>query len=743
MNPIRHLLDRLARGWGRSIRRQLVWSFSLVSLATILGSGYLLYSYQRNFLYAQGTENAFDLARTLSFSSTSWVLADDIAGLQEVLKGASHAIDLKFAVVLSPQGEALASTKPEQVGQFFSDAVSQRLLAQQPEPQILLDESNLIDVAVPIKAGNHLIGWVRVELTRDTANANLRGNASAGVGIAILLLLIITAMATWLARRFTNGLNRLAAVADDAERGHSFQRMDLGRADEIGVLARHLYRTLDGIEEEKKAKAEGEARFRRLEKAMPVPLAFVARSGEIQYINDRFEQVFGYTLEDLPSIQTWWRLAYPDEGYRQGLMEAWNTAVQAAVEAGNDIPPLECRVACKNGDVRTMEISGVLLGEDLLAAFTDLTVRKQAEEALRSASLYARRLIEASLDPLVTIGRDGRITDVNAATEIVTGRSREELVGTDFADYFTEPEKARAGYQQVFSEGAVRDYPLEVRHRDGRATPVLYNASVYRDEAGAVAGVFAAARDVAKLKEAQEQLNRTVVELQRSNRELEQFAYVASHDLQEPLRSIASFTQLLERRYGERLDQDGREFIQFAVDGATRMQKMINDLLTFSRVGTRGSPFEPVDTSAILDETLRNLRVAIEESGAKIARGGLPVVRADGRQLAELFQNLIGNAIKFRSGRPPEIAVAAARQGSEWAFSVSDNGIGMDSQFFDRIFIVFQKLHGREEYPGSGIGLAICKKIVERHGGKIWVDSELGKGSTFHFTIPDHGGPMQ
>ncbi len=741
MKPIQYLIDRLARGWGQSIRRQLVWSFSLASLVIILGSGYLLFSYQRNFLYTQGTKSAFDLARTLSFSSTSWVLADDVVGLQEVLRGASEATDLKFAVVLSSRGEVLASTKPEYAGQFFSDSISQRLLDLQPQPQTLLNDSDLVDVAVPITAGNRQLGWVRVELTRDTANANLRGNISAGFGIAIVLLMMILAIATWLARGLTNGLDRLARVANDAEHGRDFLREDSGRVDEIGVLARHLYRTLDSINEEKKAKFESEARFHRLEKAMPVPLAYVLKNGVIQYTNDRFVQVFGYTQQDIPTIEDWWRLAFPDEAYRRSAFEAWNAALQAVTEPGQDIPPAEFRVVCKNGDVRTMEISGVVLGEDLLAAFIDLTARKQAEDALRSASLYARSLIEASLDPLVTIGPDGKITDVNSATEKVAGFSREELIGSDFADYFTRPEKARIGYQRVFQEGVVRDYPLEIRHRNGQVTPVLYNASVYQDEAGAVAGVFAAARDITKLKETRAQLDRIVIELQRSNKELEQFAYVASHDLQEPLRSIASFTQLLDRRYGDRLDQDGREFVHFAVDGATRMQRMINDLLAFSRVGTRGNPFEPVETSHILDEAMQNLYAAIDEGGAHITRGELPGIVADGRQMVELFQNLIGNAIKFRSERPLQIEVAATRGDQAWEFTVGDNGIGIEPQFFDRIFVVFQKLHGLQDYSGSGIGLAICKKIVERHGGKIWVDSELGKGSTFHFTIPDRGGP--
>lgn len=385
MNPLQRMVARTERAWGQSIRRRLVWSFSLVSLAIILGSGYSLFSLHRDFLYAQGTRSALDLARTLSFSSTSWVLANDLAGLQEVLKGASDATDIKFAVVLSAQGEILASTKPAYIGQYFSDAPSQHLLGLHPEPQILLEQSDLIDVAVPIRSGDRHIGWVRVELTRDTANANLRRSAAIGIGIASGLLLMIAVIATRLARGLTTGLDRLARVASDAEHGRAFQREDNDRADEIGVLARHLYRTLDAIDEEKQAKIESETRFRRLVKVAPIPLAYLSKSGVIEHFNDRFAQLFGYSHEDIPTIEAWWLLAYPDEAYRRWVIATWSAAVQAASESGQDIQPDEYRVACKNGEVRVMEISGVLLGDDVLATFIDLTARKQAEETLRAS----------------------------------------------------------------------------------------------------------------------------------------------------------------------------------------------------------------------------------------------------------------------------------------------------------------------------------------------------------------------
>lgn len=241
-------------------------------------------------------------------------------------------------------------------------------------------------------------------------------------------------------------------------------------------------------------------------------------------------------------------------------------------------------------------------------------------------------------------------------------------------------------------------------------------------------------------KQAEEALAERAAELARSNRELAQFAYVASHDLQEPLRMVASFTQLLAKRYRGKLDADADEFISYAVDGASRMQGLINDLLAYSRVGTRGNPSVPTASAAALDRALANLRKVIEETSAEIIRDPLPVVLGDDAQLAQLFQNLLSNAIKFRGDRVPQVQIRAERDGKDWVFSIRDNGIGIDTQYAEQVFVIFQRLHTRVEYPGTGIGLAICKKIVERHGGRIWVESEPEQGTTISFVLPGVNG---
>jgi PAS domain S-box-containing protein len=461
------------------------------------------------------------------------------------------------------------------------------------------------------------------------------------------------------------------------------------------------------------------------------PLVTISSDGKITDINKATESVTGFPRQQLIGSDFSDYFTDPEkarEGYQkvftQGFVRDYPLAIRHKSGKITDV--------LYNATVYRNEVGEV---QGVFAAARDVTERKRAEKQLRAASLYTRSLIEASIDPLVTISVKGKITDVNKATEDVTGFSRKELIGSDFWDYFTEPEKARAGYQKVFTEGLVKDYPLAIKHKSGRITDVLYNASLYRNSEGEIQGVFAAARDITVRKEMENEIKQTVEKLKQSNAELEQFAYVASHDLQEPLRMVASYVQLLEQRYKGKIDPEADEFIAYAVDGANRMRGLIDDLLTYSRVSRLGKPFESTDLESTLDVVLKNLQASIAESGAVVTHDKLLMVMADGGQLVQLFQNLIGNAIKFHGEEPPRVHVSAQVKENEYLFSVHDNGIGIAPEYFDRLFKIFQRLHTREEYPGSGIGLAICKKIVERHGGRIWIESQVGKGSTISFTL--------
>jgi PAS domain S-box-containing protein len=344
-----------------------------------------------------------------------------------------------------------------------------------------------------------------------------------------------------------------------------------------------------------------------------------------------------------------------------------------------------------------------------------------------------RAFLESSRRETFVPGTTGMIRRV-----LTTGESVWVADVLEKKDLMRGPMAAQAGLRGAFALpvrmgdkvlGAIEFFSHEPRHPDKWL--LLTTVSI-----GNLIGQLMARRQAeGAMREAFLALEQKTRELTRSNEELQQFAYVASHDLQEPLRMISSYTQLLGRRYGDRLDGDAQEFMAFIVDGAARMKQLIEDLLAYSRVGTRGREFQEVDSGASLTRALANLRTAQESSGAVITHDAMPRVIADGAQLAQLFQNLIGNAIKFRAEATPKIHVGAQMTDSVWVFTVKDNGIGLDTQYADRIFMMFQRLHNKAEYPGTGIGLAIVKKIVERHGGRIWVESEPGKGATFGFTI--------
>ncbi len=283
---------------------------------------------------------------------------------------------------------------------------------------------------------------------------------------------------------------------------------------------------------------------------------------------------------------------------------------------------------------------------------------------------------------------------------------------------------------------------LAVRRQDGSSFTAEYlRTPILEDER--LIGAVVVIKNITERKQAEESMKRQAEELARSNADLEQFAYVASHDLQEPLRMVSNYTQLLARRYQDKLDQDAHDFIGYAVDGAIRMQGLINDLLQYSRVGTRGKNFSLVDCSEVLGVAIANLRHSIEESRAIVTNDDLPAILGDSGQLAQLFQNLIGNALKFRGEDSPHVHVSVRRDAEEWIFTVKDNGIGIEEEYGDRIFVIFQRLHSLSKYSGTGIGLAICKKIVERHGGRIWVTSKPGEGSEFSFTTPVAANQME
>jgi PAS domain S-box-containing protein len=348
----------------------------------------------------------------------------------------------------------------------------------------------------------------------------------------------------------------------------------------------------------------------------------------------------------------------------------------------------------------------------------------------------------------VAVGREGTITLVNERTAQMFGYESNELIGNKLEILL--PERYRAAHSGHLARyfGELRERPmgtgmeLSGRRKDGTEFPVEIGLRWIETPLGVLA--VAMVVDITERKRIESELARVHAELVRSNAELAQFAYVASHDLQEPLRMITGYLQLLQRRYQDHLDDEAQEFIRYAVDGATRMKGLIQDLLRLSRAGTKALQVREVEAASICRSACANLHVAIEESGAEVIIEDLPAITADSGLLTQVFQNIIGNALKFHAKDVrPRIAVSAQAQGDGWTFSIQDNGIGIEPKYTQRIFRIFERLHGADEYGGSGVGLAISQRIIERHGGRIWLESERGKGSTFFFSIPIHSAKPQ
>ncbi len=406
------------------------------------------------------------------------------------------------------------------------------------------------------------------------------------------------------------------------------------------------------------------------------------------------------------------------------------------------LPLVEVRGRVVEPVEQSVVVRPLLTGEGRQAAcliqVSDLTSAVKRDRHLRKITAYSRTLFDMSADALVTVDGEGRMLETNPSFETLTGRSGAGLQGQPFCEVFLSVEEARSFVRQAFADRLRHDVTLTLRHADGGLRHVLLNAAVIPGAHSDDPCLYISARDISHRIEAQRQLARKSDELERSNAELSAFAYVASHDLRQPLRMISSYLGLIERRLGTALPDDLREFLSFAVDGARRMDRLILDLLEYSRVGHDDGRREAVDVAEVVNDSLLNLKLAIEESQAELVVGALPVIESDRLELLRLFQNLIGNALKYRSlDRLPRIEVGYRGDGGEHCFFVRDNGIGIAAEQSDRAFGIFQRLVPAEQYEGTVIGLAICKKIVEHRGGRIWVDSRPGFGSTFFFTVPE------
>jgi len=490
-----------------------------------------------------------------------------------------------------------------------------------------------------------------------------------------------------------------------------------------------------------------EARYRGLLEAAPDAMVVLNQDGEIVLLNLQAEQRFGYRRDELVGQPV---TNIIPKGFAERLIaDGARTAAEAlAQQIGAGIELIGRRADGGEFPIELM-LSPLESAEGILvtAAIRDISVRKDAEAHLVQMEARYRGLLEAAPDAMVVVDERGEIVLLNLQAEKQFGYHRNELVGHPVTDIIPEgfaerlvTDSARSAAEALAQQIGM-GIELVGHRKDGSEFPIELMLSPLESADGVL--VTAAIRDGTARRNAVESLKQRLileqaaVELTRSNDDLQQFAYVAAHDLQEPLRMVSSYTQLLANRYRGQLDADADTYIDFAVDGAERMQHLIEDLLAYCQVGISGRDLRETPAEEALARALANLKGAIDESGGEVTHDPLPILVADPAQLAQLFQNIIGNAIKYRGAEAPRVHVSAKKNAAgELVFSMRDNGMGIDPRYFEKIFLMFQRLHGRSEFSGTGIGLSLCKKIAERHGGRMWVDSVAGAGSTFFLALP-------
>lgn len=455
--------------------------------------------------------------------------------------------------------------------------------------------------------------------------------------------------------------------------------------------------------------------------------------------DDGMYRLYGSTSQTFSATYEGWLAAvHPEDRC------AADQAVAAALERGGTFDTA-FRVVCPDGRIRHIRGTALVHRDEdgralrMVGINLDITEQRTAELALRARDALLRDFVRHAPAAIAMLDTNLRYLQASDRWLLDYGLGSIDIVGRSHYELFPQ-----ADWKETFERvlGGVLEHGDEHRFTrpNGEAEWIQWEARPWHGADGSVGGVMLFTQLITSRKSMELQLKQQTAELERSNRDLEQFAYVASHDLQEPLRAVTGCGQILKQKYSSQLDGHGNDLIQHIVEGGVRMQSLILDLLAYSRVSTRGMGFAAVDSGLALERALAQLQMGIQETGATIDAEPLPTVHGDGVQLTQLFQNLVGNALKYRGAAPPLIRVGAERQGGSWEFFVQDNGIGIDSRYFERIFVIFQRLHTRREYPGTGIGLAICHKIVERHGGRIWVESALGAGSTFRFSLPAGDG---
>lgn len=580
---------------------------------------------------------------------------------------------------------------------------------------------SLDEALVPVDASTS-----RLRTTLANLLAAVRHNTLL---LIVAFLLLAAGTAHYMARDIVYPIKRVVTGIRQIARGDLDSRVPVHRQDEIGFLADSFNRMAEELRHSREELVVNRHRTEHILDSLSESLIMLDSEGRVSGINPTAAETLGYSPSDLvgrPASALFDAALWPTEMNQLILREELNGKEAIILTSYGERYP----VLVSSSILR--DRAGQPVGAVIVAR--DITDQIQVEEDRRRLAA----IVQGSADLIATLSLEGNLLFLNQA-----GRSMlridnvSQLLGHTLADFCAPDQQPTLShiYKRLPQDGHAEAELTLIPLGDDRHIPALVTFTQLKDPKTNQPTLIAAiGRDITERQEALDQLQRYAKELENSNRELEQFAFVASHDLREPLRKLNNLAELLQRRYDDRLDDKGRQMLQFMTGSAQRMLSLIKDLLEYSRVGTRAKDFQPADLNLIVDTALSDLSMIIRETKAQFRRDNLPTLPVDSDQIALLFQNLISNAIKFRGQAPPDIHILAHQQDDTWTFAVRDHGIGIDPVHRDRIFVIFQRLDPDQE--GTGIGLAICKKIIERHGGRIWVESEPGQGATFYFTIP-------
>ncbi len=749
---ISQLLQRL---FG-SIRRQLVLGLGLILALTM--SLFVLETVRRqqSLLLEQQRGQTLALAQSVAASTAVWVASSDLVGLQEIIDGLRSYPDLSHAIVLDSQGRVLAHNEPAHRGEYLTD------LPREASPSILADNDNLIDVANPVMIAGHLSGWVRIGLTRASLKARLATIRRDGLLYGMLAITLGALITTFSSRYLTRRLYAIQRVADAVREGRSDARVAVGGHDEAAQLGRQFNEMLDDL-------ARQDAQIRAFYELDLVGLAITSPQKGWIRINKCLCRMLEYSEQELRRM-TWAELTYPDDlaadvaqftRLLNNEIQGYSLDKRFLSRTGGIVPTeLVVRAIRKaNGDI-----------DYVVAMVKDISERKQAERELLSAQERAlraeadaraleqsKRMFENSPDAYLIMATDGgTVLDCNHAAEVMLGGTRDQIIRMtpDQLSPPVQPDgKPSIEAVAVKIEESLRQqgHRFEWVHRrfDGSDfwAEVTISVTAYLGQTV----LFVAWRDISDSKQAElalrsamqdisaqaQALQQRTAELEVANKDLESFSYSISHDLRAPLRAIDGFIAILQEDYAEHLDAEGQRLFGIVSANARKMGHLIDDILALSRAGRLELAPTPVDMNVLVAEVWDSLAEQRGERAIAFQPGELPTVWGDPRALRQVWQNLLGNAIKFtRDRQPARIEVSAERQDDLIWFSVKDNGAGFRRAYQDKLFGLFQRLHGVEEFEGTGVGLAIVKRFIDRHGGQVQAEGEVGAGATFRFGLP-------